>query len=94
MQTMDLGVLTETGAALEKVNANLEPELLTADAARDALAAYARIERLASFGRTMLARKIDDAAEVARMTGTSIGKAKETVETSKLRRGERRAADR
>jgi hypothetical protein len=83
MTSMEFEPLHEAAELLEKANADLEPELLTANAARDALAEYARIERLASFGRTMLSRKIDDAVEVARMTGTSIGKAKETVETAK-----------
>ena len=68
---------------LEKCNANLEPELLSAETASGALARYARAEKLVAFGKTMLSRKVDDAAEVARMTGTSIGRAKQTVETAK-----------
>jgi hypothetical protein len=68
---------------LEKSNADLEPELLTADAARELLASYARAEKLAAYGRTMLATRLDDAAEVARTSGTSMGKAKATVETAK-----------
>jgi hypothetical protein len=68
---------------LEKANADLDPELLTIDAAREALAEYSRAERLVSFGKAALARRLDDAAELARVTGTSIGKAKETVETTK-----------
>ena len=83
MTSMRFEVLTEAAELLEKANANLEPELLTADTARAALAEYARIEKLASYGRTVLARKVDDAATVARMTGTSIGNSKETVETAK-----------
>jgi hypothetical protein len=31
----------------------------------------------------VLARRLDDAAEVARLTGTSLGQAKATVETGK-----------
>jgi hypothetical protein len=68
---------------LEKANADLDPELLAADAARDLLAAYARAEKLASFGRTVLARRVDDATEVARVTGTSVGKAKAAVEAGR-----------
>jgi hypothetical protein len=53
---------------LEKANADLEPEFLSSESARDALAAYVLAERLASFDRTALARKVDDATELARMT--------------------------
>lgn len=69
---------------LEKANGNLEPELLTAADARALLAAYARAERLAAFGVAALARKIDNADQVARATGTSAGKAKAVVETGKV----------
>jgi hypothetical protein len=65
----------EAIAWLEKANADLEPELLTRHAAREVLAEYARAERLVAFGKAALARRLDDAAELARMTGTSIGKA-------------------
>jgi hypothetical protein len=68
--------------SLEKANAGLDVELVPVDAARDLLAAYARAEKLAAYGRTALALKLD-AAEVARATGTSVGKAKATVETAK-----------
>jgi hypothetical protein len=71
---------------LEKANADLEPELLSAVAARDLLGAYARVEKLASFGKAVLARKLDDATELARVTGTSVGKAKATVDTGKALR--------
>ena len=80
---MEFALLDETIESLEKCNADLEPELMSAEMAREALTRYARAEKLAAFGRTALARKVDDASEVARMTGTSIGKAKETVETAK-----------
>ena len=60
---------------LEKSNADLQPELLTAEGARDLLASYARAEKLASYGKAMLARKLDDATEAARASGTSMGKA-------------------
>ena len=44
---------------------------------------YARAKKLASFGETVIGRKVDDAAVLARATGTSVGKAKQTVETAK-----------
>jgi hypothetical protein len=68
---------------LEKANADLEPELLNAAGARRLLKAYAKAEKLAAFGVAALARKLDDASEVATVTGTSMGKAKATVATGK-----------
>ncbi|MBA2725984.1 MAG: hypothetical protein H0U53_08345, partial [Actinobacteria bacterium] len=70
-------------ASLEKANADLEPELLSVQDARKQLAGYARVKKLAAFGEAMLARRLDDAQAVARVTGTSVGKAKSVVETGK-----------
>jgi 5-methylcytosine-specific restriction endonuclease McrA len=78
---METTPIAEAVTWLEKANADLEPELLTADMARKLLVAYARAEKLASFGKTVLARKLDDATEVARVTGTSVGSARTTVAT-------------
>ena len=78
---MTKGTVTEAAELLEKANANLEPELIPIDAARELLDGYARIKKLASFGEAVLARRIDDASAVARATGTSMGQAKKTVET-------------
>jgi HNH endonuclease len=47
---------------------------------------YARAEKLAAFGRTSMTRKVDDAATIARTTGTSMGQAKATLETAKVLR--------
>ncbi len=66
---------------LEKENANLQPELLSAAHARELMAAYARAERLVSFGLAALSRKLEQ-AEVARLTGSSLGKARSVVATS------------
>ncbi|HZA41011.1 MAG TPA: hypothetical protein VFA00_10345, partial [Actinomycetota bacterium] len=71
----------EVVEGLEKANANLEVDLLPVDSARDLLDEYARVEKLASYGKAELARRIDDAAAVARATGTSMGHAKKTLET-------------
>jgi hypothetical protein len=78
---MASSILNEAAELLEKANANLEPDLLTATAAREVLAGYARVKKLASFGEALLARRVDDSGEVARVTGTSLGKAKQTTET-------------
>ena len=71
---------------LEKANADLQPELLASGDARRLLERYARAEKLAAYGKAALARKVDDAAEVARVTGTSLGRAKETVNTGQVLR--------
>ncbi|MFN2526705.1 MAG: HNH endonuclease [Actinomycetota bacterium] len=72
---------------LEKANADLEPELLPSATARQLLASYARVCKLGEFGVAALTRKVNDASEVARATGTSIGKAKATVQTGKVMAG-------
>jgi 5-methylcytosine-specific restriction endonuclease McrA len=81
---MEVARVEEAIALLEKANVNLEPELLPAQEARKLLQAYARAHRLAAFGVAALARALEDASEVARTTGTSVGKAKDTVATSEV----------
>lgn len=81
---MKLGLIDEASDLLEKANLELEPELLTVEDARRLLAGYARIQRLGGFGVAALSRKLNDAAELARATGTSIGKAKETASTGNV----------
>ena len=74
----------EAVTQLEKANANLEPELLSLAAAREQLETYARAQRLVAFGVAALARRIDDASELARATGSSTGKARDTIATGKV----------
>ena len=81
---MEFGHVDEAIGQLEKANANLEPELLSLAAAREQLETYARAERLAAFGIAALARKLNDASELARVTGSSTGKAKDTIATGKV----------
>ena len=69
--------------ALEKQNADLQPELLTIEACRELMAAYARADKLVSFGIAALSRKLAG-SEVARLTGSSMGKAKNVVSTGKV----------
>jgi len=70
-------------ASLEKANADLQPDLFDENEARDMLAAFAQAEKLASFGKTMMAQRVQDAQAVAKMTGVSVGKAKSVVEAGK-----------
>jgi hypothetical protein len=67
----------------EKAAADLEPDLMTAEDARDRLARSSRLKKIASYCETVLARKVANAEELARTTGTSVGKAKATVETAR-----------
>jgi hypothetical protein len=80
---MDSALIDQAIALLDKANADLQPELLPTPVARRLLASYARARRRVDFGIAALARKLDDAAEVARATGTSMGRAKAVVETAK-----------
>jgi HNH endonuclease len=80
---MKQGFVDEAIIWAEKANADLEPDLMTADDARELMAGYAKLKKLAAFGETVLARKLDDAEELARVTGTSVPKARATVETAK-----------
>ena len=68
---------------IEKFNANLQVELLVHEDARELLDKCARARKLLDFSVAALTRKIDDAAAVAKATGTSMGSAKATVNTGK-----------
>ncbi|MGH2756095.1 MAG: HNH endonuclease [Actinomycetota bacterium] len=80
---MERGHIAEAIVWAEKGNADLEPDLMATEDARELMAEYARLEKLAAYGRTALARKLDDAQELAKVTGTSVGKVRATVETAK-----------
>ena len=81
---MKFELVDEAIELLEKANADLEPELLLAADARRLMKAYARAEKLCSYGVAALTRKIDDTTQVARATGSSAGKAKTVVATGKV----------
>lgn len=76
--------VAEARVSLEKANAGLQAELLSVEQATELLAEYARTEKLACYGKTVLARRIDDASQLARASGTSLGKAKSTLETAQV----------
>ena len=83
---MEVVPVDEAIELLEKANADLEPELLSVPEAQERLKAYVRAQRLAAFGVAALARKLDDVSALARVTGTSLGRAKETVTTGRILR--------
>ncbi len=84
MRGMGNELIDQAIELLEKANADLEPELLPVPLARELLATYAKVVKLATFGVTALSRRVDDASEVARATGTSMGDAKAVVSTGKV----------
>jgi hypothetical protein len=79
---MGTGIL-QAIEALEKENANLQAELLTAEDARELLNAYARCDKLVSFGIAALSAELDDCTRLAQVTGSSVGQAKKVVATGK-----------
>jgi hypothetical protein len=81
---MEVTLVDEAIELLEKSNSGLEPELMDSSSARELLAAYDRAQRLCAYGVAALSRKLGDAAELAKVTGTSMGKAKETVATGEV----------
>jgi hypothetical protein len=81
---MEFDHLDDAVALLEKANAELEPELLTVAGARERLAVYARARKLIDYGIAALGARIDDAASLARDTGTSVGRATETIATGNV----------
>lgn len=68
---------------LEKANAELQSELLTAEDARVQLSKYARAHKLTGFGMAEISRKVNDAATVAKASGSSMAKAKSVVATGR-----------
>ena len=83
-ETTHVDLVDQAIELLEKANASLQPELLASEAARRLMARYAHAEKLAAFGVTALTRKVAEPSQVARVTGTSLGKAKAVVTTGKV----------
>ncbi len=81
---MEASYVDEAIELLEKANADLEPELMSMPEARAKLRSYARAQRLVAFGVAALSRKVDNHHELAKLTGTSLGKAKETAATGEV----------
>jgi hypothetical protein len=81
---MEFSHLDDAVEALEKANADLQPELLTVAGARERLEVYARARKLIDYGIAALAARIDDATSLARSTGTSLPQATDTITTGKV----------
>jgi hypothetical protein len=84
IRAMDSALIDQAIELLDKTNADLQPELLPASVARRLLASYVRARRLVDYGIANLSRKLDDATELARVTGTSMGTAKAVASTGKV----------
>jgi hypothetical protein len=73
--------IAEALALIERANARLRPGELSRPEACLLIDAYGRIVKLGGFGVASLSLCLGDAAAVARVSGTSMGKARETVAT-------------
>jgi hypothetical protein len=80
---MERQLLGEAVLLLEKANAGLTPRLHSRADAQALLEWYARVERLAASGKAMLAARLGDAEALAKASGTSVGKARQTIETAR-----------
>jgi len=66
---------------IERANARLRPGELTRPEARSLIDSYGRIVKLGGFGVATLSPSVGDAATVARVSGTSMGRARAAVAT-------------
>ncbi|MEX1208359.1 MAG: HNH endonuclease signature motif containing protein [Acidimicrobiia bacterium] len=79
---MERHFLAEAVGFLHKANDALNPNRCDDAEARALLARYAEAKKLASFGEAALAARLADPGHVARVTGTSVRRARETLETA------------
>lgn len=68
---------------LEKVNNELTADSYALHAARSLQSKYARVVKLGAFGEVSLADRVGDPNELARVSGTSVGRARKTLDTSR-----------
>jgi len=80
---MERALVNDAIEALEEANRRLLVDGLTPSEVNELLTRYARAEKLAAYGRTVLAGRAHDARTVARVTGTSVGRARRTVDTAR-----------
>jgi len=73
--------LADALALIERANAKLRPDELSRSEAHSLIDAFGRIVKLGGFGVASLSPILGDAAAVARVSGTSMGKAREAVAT-------------
>jgi len=78
---------------LEEVNAGLSPERCSRVQAERFLRYYSSLKRLAAFGEAVFSARLGDAAELARVSGSSVGTARRTIETGRRMAEEPRLAE-
>ncbi|MFN2544922.1 MAG: HNH endonuclease signature motif containing protein [Actinomycetota bacterium] len=76
--------LRAAATLLEEANAELEPAALTSVEARGLLGMYTKVQRLGAFGVATLAQTAENATDLSRAAGTSVGEAKATMETGRV----------
>ena len=90
---METSVLDQAVELLEKANADLAPGLCSARRKRALLERYARAEKLAAFGIATLSAAVDDPVDLARLSGTSVGRARQTIDIGRRLEEEPRLAE-
>ena len=81
---MERALLNDAIALLERVNDDLSAVSLSRAQASELLVRYARAEKLASYGRTVLARRVGDARAVAKVTGTPVTAVRRSIDTARV----------
>src|SRR5688500_16152293 len=84
---MAVATVEDAVAALEKAVTALEPALYEEGDAARLLDLFVRGKRLCEAAQSLLAARVDDPMALARQAGTSLGRARDVIETGKrLRR--------
>ena len=79
---MERHYLAEAVGFARRANQALAPGRYSDAEARDLLGRYAELEKLAAYGKAALAARLKDPGGLARMSGTSMGKAREAIKTA------------
>ena len=79
---MERHYIVEAVEFATKANRVLSPDQWSDAEAREMLGHYALLEKLAAYGKTAAAARLNDAGGLARASGTSMGKAREALRTA------------
>jgi hypothetical protein len=86
-------MLDEAIRLVDQANAGLSAAVLSRADAELMLARYARAEKAIAYGMAALAARVGDAAGLARVAGTSVGRARQTIATGRVMSSEPRLAE-
>jgi hypothetical protein len=81
---MGIDELRRVVGLLEEANSALAATVTPRAETEQLLAWYARAERLAAYGTAALSARLGDASELARVAGTSVGRARRVIETARV----------